>query len=57
MSRRIPPVLRMELDEDERQRIETLKMNLGIKNTSEVVRLALMNEYKRVMGSPTPKTE
>ena len=47
--------LKIRWDAQELDHIKTIKARLGVKNTPDIVRMALMNEYKRVMGTPMPK--
>ena len=46
--------LKMELDQNEINRIRTIKGELGIKGTPDLMRLLLMEKYKIVTGSPNP---
>lgn len=44
----------IKFDDEEEKRIQTIKALTGLKSTTEVVRVALMEKYKRVVGSPNP---
>lgn len=53
----MPNSLSIRFDKVEVDRIETIKAKTGIKNTTDIVRNALMEKYQKVMGSPSPRVE